>query len=38
MVWLSSNCYYERHPRLWQRPLVILGNVMAWQDWRLVTS
>lgn len=29
MVWLSSNCYYARHPRLWQRPLVILGNVMA---------
>lgn len=26
MVWLSSNCYYEWHRRLWQRPLVILGK------------
>lgn len=26
VVWLSSNCYYEWHPRRWQRPLVILGR------------
>jgi len=26
MVWLSSNYYYEWHPRLWQRPLVLLGK------------
>lgn len=26
MVWLSSNCYYAWHPRLQQRPLVILGR------------
>lgn len=26
MAWLSSNCCYEWHPRLQQRPLVILGK------------